>query len=163
MLRSSEWGGVTFTFLLLLLVLLGQQPRLVLPWGRPARGKSTEQPRRVESRGSSSYLLLWKHLGASTRQRCSRWSGWRLPWPDRPVRTSQSPPPTCSRGTPSIWCEGTQPWWQPGSQMMTSPKPKLTELLDWIDSHLVYCFSLIRNKYFHTTMITTDWHIQLCS
>ena len=33
--------------------------------------------------------------------------------------------------------------------MMTSPKPKLTELLDWIDSHLVYCFSLIRNKYFH--------------
>ena len=34
--------------------------------------------------------------------------------------------------------------------MMTSPKPKLTELLDWIDSHLVYCFSLIRNKYFHT-------------
>ena len=35
---------------------------------------------------------------------------------------------------------------------MTSPKPKLTELLDWIDSHLVYCFSLIRNKYFHTVL-----------
>ena len=40
--------------------------------------------------------------------------------------------------------------------MMTSPKPKLTELLDWIDSHLVYCFSLIRNKYFYHLH---DWNL----
>ena len=30
---------------------------------------------------------------------------------------------------------------RPGAQMMTSYKPKLMELFNWIDSHLIYCFS----------------------